>query len=308
MLTVVCAAFVLTLSACGPEGDNRRSGSGAIVYDGETNLANILSSFRVHGVTEWQDILALYNALADPMQYRNYDTVLYSFEGQGTMFSRAIYVIITNILVVIGADPEYSEEYEPYKQILKRALENPGSGGIGDYVFAYLALKTAGEEFNETPVREHLEGLQLADGGFASSGSGVSEVDMTAAALPALVLMDSESVSGALEFLRGSINEDGTFSNAGEPNAQSTALALSALMLYYGADAGIIQQAREGLGLFETGGGFSRLQGGAREPIATAYGAVALGDLQNGINVWLKLYNEWQLRFGYGYMELITPD
>jgi len=306
LLIILCVPLLFAVSACrsNENGDNGGSGGGA--YGGETNLINIVQSLRTNGMTSWWEIVAVYNAMQNPLDFRGFDEIIDSLEGGGTTLSRAAYVIVTNISVVIGADPEYFEEYDNYKGILRQVLANPGSGNINDYIFAYLALKTAGEDFDETPVREHLERLQLPDGGFALSGD-TGDPDMTAMAMNALMLMayDSESetvevplsVTNAVAFLQNSMNEDGTFTSWGNPNANSTATVLSALSAHHGIAAvgqeGIIQQVQTGLALFEAGGGYAFLLGGERDPLATAQGAIALGDMQNGTNVWLKLYGDW---------------
>lgn len=291
IVIMLCALLLVSVYACGSDENG-----GADNYSGETTLPNILASLRSRGMTSWWDILAVYNAGHNPLDgnYGNFDEILDALEAGESMTDRAAYVLVTNISVVIGADPEYFEEYENFKSILKELLENPGENNLNDYIYAYLALKTADVEFNETPIRAFAEAAQLPDGGFAFWGEE-SDIDSTAMMIPALIIMGSDAARDrATAFLRNNMNEDGTFSSWGTANANSTASALSALTAAYGTDNETVQKARDGLSLFETGGGYSWELGGERNDFATSQGAVALGDLQNGTNAWLKLYHEWR--------------
>jgi hypothetical protein len=300
ILIILCASLIFSAYSC--NSDENGGANNATTYT-ETNLANILRSLRENGMTSWWDILAVYNAGEDPMQYKGYDEVIKSLEEGNTTLSRASYVIVTNISIIIGADEGYYEYYREYISALKNTLENPGSGNINDYIFAYFALKTSASngEFDKAPVRAYLESLQKADGGFALSGD-TGDADVTAFAVGALVLMyDIPELQGsfdlplystlnrAVTFLNENINEDGTYSSWGNANANSTASALSAMMSF-GNEGEEIGQIQEGLSLFETGGGYSFLQGDGRDNLATAQGAIALGDLRSGRNAWVNLY------------------
>lgn len=282
IIIILCAILIFSAYSCSDNNKNENT---------ETNLTNILKSYRENGMTSWWDILAVYNADENPLDYKGYDEILASLEESTTTITRATYVLVTNISVIIGADAGYYEQYDNYKASLKNLLKNPDGGTINDYIFAYFALKTSGEAFDETPVCEYLEAAQKADGGFAISGNA-GDVDTTAFALPALMLIDSSTRSNAASFLHNSINEDGTFTSWEKANANSTACALSALIGSYGLEDETVKKAQEGLKLFEKSGGYSFLQDDKRNELATAQSAVALGDLKNGTNVWHKLYSE----------------
>ena len=284
ILIILCA--LLALYSC---SDNN-SGSA------ETSLENILRDLRTDGMKLWWDILAVYNADENPLDYPGFDAIEAALENASNMLERASYVIITNICVAIGADEGYFEQYEPYKARLKAMLENPEGGTINDYIFGYLALKTSGDDFDEEPVREYLEAAQKADGGFAISGDE-GDIDVTAFAVAALVLIGSEQpLLRATGFISENINEDGTFTGWGSANANSTASVISALMAQNYAvmsgDGEIIRLAQEGLSLFEKSGGYAYAAGMERDLLATAQGAIALGDIKNGTSVWIKLYLE----------------
>jgi hypothetical protein len=323
---VLCALLLFSAFSCSSGDNGNGNGGGRVIeWDGETSLDNILASFRALGMDSFWDILAVYNAGHNPFDgnYGNYDGILDALEAGETAYERAWYVIVTNLSVAIGADPEYFEEYENFKNILRGVVENPGDGPFLWYVRSYLALKTAGERFNETPFREYLESRQLPDGGFGTAGAGTGDVFYTAAAIPAIILMFHDYLDPALNlfitghpgdemhfrasaFIQNSIDRDG--GGTAEGNAVATALALSSMMadntVLMSGDGELIRIAREGLSLFEAGGGYSFEIGGGRDAESTAFGALALGDLRNAeagrgeYNVWIKLYREWQLIFG----------
>ena len=302
ILIILCAAMFCVIYSCSSDGGN--------ADNAETSLENILKDWRTDGMTSWWEILAVYNADENPLDYKGFDEILSLLESATTTLERASYVIVTNTVVAIGADPDYFEEYENYKRMLKAVVENPGGGNLNEYIFAYLALKTSGDEFNETPVRDYLEAAQKSDGGFALSGD-TGDVDITAFMIPAIILLyydnldlklnvfaiwEPDSLSKASKFLQDNINGDGTFSSWGNANANSTAVALSALMannsVYMSGDGEFLRIVREGLSLFEKSGGYAVMQDMERDITATAQGALALGDYKNSTNVWIKLYLE----------------
>ena len=298
ILIILCALFLFSglflMYACNSD-DN----------DAETSLASILKDLRTNGMNSWWDVLAVYNANENPIDYKGFDEILESLESAATTLDRAAYVIVTNIAVAIGADPEYFEEYENYKRRLRTVLENPDGGMINDYIFAYLAIMTSTIDvnWNDSALREYFEAAQKADGGFALSGSE-GDADVTAFMIPVLKFLYDPSIWAVVppepvmaaykptEFLRNNINEDGTFTSWGSANANSTAVAISGLISYFHPEHEIIKQAQEGLSLFEKSGGYAFTQGTERDNLSTAQGAIALGDLKNGMNVWIKLYLE----------------
>ena len=276
ILIVLCAAAVAAAYGCGD--DNRARG-------GETSMDSILASLREDGMNSWWDVLAIYSAGHNPMDYPGFDEILYALEEATATLDKAAYVIVSSVAIAIGADYEYFEEYEHFRAVLRGLLENPGEASLHEYIVACLALKSSGAEFNAGPVLEHLRAqLLAADGGFA-----LEDDFITALVIPMLALMDYTGSGGELLL---SAAAQALISRIGElGDASSTALAISALLSYSG-DEPAIAQAQESLRLFASGGGFSFTQGGERNDIPTAHGLIALGDLSSGTNVWLKLYAE----------------
>ena len=283
LLAVICVLLAATAWGC---SDDEMSA-----------LDNSLQIIRTNGITMMDEVLAIYNAGVNPATYPGFNEFLAERAETDSTGALAGYVISVNAAVARGTNLNTFGYYEAFKNTLLEVVSNPGERFINEYIFAYLALKTAGMTFDETAVREHLESLQLADGGFTFWGDE-GDVDATAMAISALILMyyaestTPASLGRAITFVRESINDDGTFASWGTVNANSTAVALSALIAYYGADNALVQKAAEGLALFELeDGGFSlEKDDGEFNPLATAQAATALGDLQSGTNVWTALY------------------
>jgi Squalene-hopene cyclase C-terminal domain len=101
-----------------------------------------------------------------------------------------------------------------------------------------LALRSAGRSASSPPVAAAARWLaahQNADGGFSTSGKGVSFVDETGAALQALAAAgrrDGKPARRALGFLRRAQGDDGGYgqSQGYRSNAQSTAWAVQGIV------------------------------------------------------------------------------
>jgi len=267
--------------------------------DPDVILSNILAGYRTNGMTSWWEVVAVYNAGENPLDYKGFADVLDSLaNARDTNTAMASYVIVANIALVIGADEMYFEKYGEYKSRLKDLLENPTDDyTLNDYIFGYFALKTSGMEFDEMRFYNYFADSQKSDGGFALMGNS-GDADMTAFAIQALKLLyrnddpnidpdsDTWPLVNAIKFLEDNISDDGTFSSFGSENANSTAVALSAL------DGEHRQRAFDALALFKVKGeaGYSFLQGGRSDAKATAQVAIALGDFKNNMSVWEKLY------------------
>ena len=145
ILTVFISLTVFTSCSSKPD-----------IKDPNEILSNILENYRKNGMTSWWEILAVYNAGENPMDYKGFDEILKSLEGT-TNSKMASYVTVANIAVVIGADAGYFEKYEEYKTNLKSLLENPTDKyTLNDYIFGYLALKCSGMKFDESKVLNYL--------------------------------------------------------------------------------------------------------------------------------------------------------
>jgi hypothetical protein len=301
--------FALALFSCA--GDNENSGpeileEGAAYdfssADPEIILANIVRSYRENGISSWWEIAALYNAGENPLDFPGFGAVLDAISGENYL-SMASYVIAVNTALAVGSHAEYYEHYEEYKQKLTEFLANPdGDLTVNNHIFAYLALKTSGTEFDEEPFAAHLISEQKPDGGFAVFGNS-GDTDMTAFAATALLLHNEETgtysvvrppllaYSYAMAFLLENIGENGAFTSFGSQNANSTAVAMSALI-------GAVNEniALDSLAIFKLpdAPGYSFLEGGRPDALATAQAAIALADLINGQSFWYKLYQDSQ--------------
>ncbi len=154
-----------------------------------------------------------------------------------------------------GTDPHSFAGYDLVREILARRLPDGsfpyvpgGEAGANDTIFAILALSPLHEPEVEAAIaaaREWVVGAQDDDGGWYYSGkSTVSEVDMTGAALEALVAAGPPaaepalaayraSIEGGLDYLRRAQLPDGGFpalpTSETESNVASTAWAVQAI-------------------------------------------------------------------------------
>jgi prenyltransferase beta subunit/uncharacterized membrane protein len=126
-------------------------------------------------------------------------------------------------------------------QRLERYRESDGSFEhlVNITAFAVLALRADSRPAGDPTVRGAagwLEGQQRTGGGFGYAGRGAAaDVDDTSAAIQALAAAGRAGgavASSAVGFLTRSVNRDGGFPQqpGGEPNAQSTAWAVQALV------------------------------------------------------------------------------
>lgn len=116
--------------------------------------------------------------------------------------------------------------------------------GINGPIWALIALDSGGYEIPKNNIAErqatremYLEKIlssQGGDGGWSLTGSGASDVDITAMALCALAPYrgkdgTEKAVDGALEFLSAAQNENGGFSSWGSENSESASQVITAL-------------------------------------------------------------------------------
>jgi prenyltransferase beta subunit len=211
--------------------------------------------------------LALASAGINPQDQARCGTDLYTFlvdhfqegleEEQAwpqiatTAFERELLVVDA-----AGTEPHNFAGYDLVGQILSRQLVDGSfpyvpegqQGGANDTIFAILALSPIHEPEIERAIaaaREWVVGAQDEDGGWYYSGkSAVSEVDMTGAALEALVAAGPppgepalaayrEAEEEGLEYLRKSQLPDGGLpalpTSQGESNVASTAWAVQGI-------------------------------------------------------------------------------
>ena len=166
--------------------------------------------------------------------------------------------------------------------------ENLGRQGLNGYVWALIAVCSGDfeepyEAFNtKNSIINEILFRQNSDGGFSVSGNN-SSCDMTAMTLYALSFFQnreevSVAINKALDYLSDIQNDDGSFSESGIPNAESTAqviIALSALGKDIKSDD-CFSRAFDGLMLFKTDDGFSHIAAGETNTIATYQGMCAV--------------------------------
>jgi prenyltransferase beta subunit len=211
--------------------------------------------------------LALAAAGINPQDQARCGTDLYTFlvedfeaglEEEGAWPQIATTALERELLVVdaTGTDPHSFAGHDLVAEILSRQLADGSfpyvpegqEGGANDTIFAILALGPIHEPAVESALaaaREWVVGAQDEDGGWYYSGkSATSEVDMTGAALQALVLASPpagepqlaayrSAEERGLEYLKGSQLPDGGFpalpSSQDESNVASTAWAVQGI-------------------------------------------------------------------------------
>jgi prenyltransferase beta subunit len=147
-----------------------------------------------------------------------------------------------------GTSPRNFGGIDLVAELLNRKREDgsfphvPGgkNGGVNDTIFAILALVPVQEPQAQEPIQsaaKWVEEQQRENGGWSwkAGPEGIDEVDMTGAAIQALVAAgqaESTAVSEGLEYIRKAQNPDGGFPEfPGDPesNVASTAWAVQAI-------------------------------------------------------------------------------
>lgn len=160
--------------------------------------------------------------------------------GCTTTFERELMVVNAS-----GTDPHDFGGVDLVRELLARARPDGsfphvpgGQPGVNDTIFAIFALAPIQESAPQAaiqPAADWIEAAQHDNGGWAwSAGSTVDEVDMTGAAIQALVAAGraGSAVQKGLAYLRAAQNPDGGFPEVpGNPesNVASTAWAVQAI-------------------------------------------------------------------------------
>ena len=176
-------------------------------------------------------------------------------------------------------------------------------GSINNTIWAMLALDVAGFSYTEEGALAYLLGNQKVDGGFALTGS-TGDPDVTAMALLALNFhrhdpSAEEAVQRSLGFLQSVMLPSGGYASYNAENANSTAIALSALITL-GEDYQEDPWLTEGGGSLEAlltyqleDGSFSFFQDPLKgDNMATYQALIALGDAAAGTSVFQRLQAE----------------
>jgi prenyltransferase beta subunit len=204
-----------------------------------------------------------------------------SFEEELAWPQIAITAFERELLVVdaSGTDPHDFSGYDLVTEILRRQLadgsfpyvEDGTTGEVNDTIFAVLALSLIDEPAVEAKVEKAAEWIVAAedtDGGWYYSGKReMSEVDMTGAALEALVAAGPPSgepqlaeydkaIAAGLEYLHRSQLPDGGFpalpTSERESNVASTAWAVQGIWATGGNPEGWLDAGREPLDYMES--------------------------------------------------------
>ncbi len=162
--------------------------------------------------------------------------------------------------------------------------------GINAYAYALIALNAANIDESADYYIEEILKLQLADGGFALTGT-YSDVDVTAICIQALAPYRNnnnkvhESIEKAINSLSKKQNSDGGYSSYGTKNCESTTQVISALVSmgidpendsrFIKNDASTIDAL---LQYQNTDGGFAHIRGNKSNSMATVQALKALVD------------------------------
>lgn len=154
-----------------------------------------------------------------------------------TEYSRVILA-----LTAIGADPENVEGYNLVSFLSD--FEKTVWQGVNGPIWALIALDSGNYEIPENSEASvqatrdmyvnNILSAQGNDGGWSLTGSGESDVDITAMALCAISNYKSDdavqtSISNALKFLSNAQNENGGFSSQGNDNVESVSQVIVSL-------------------------------------------------------------------------------
>lgn len=164
--------------------------------------------------------------------------------------------------------------------------------GVNALVYGLITLTAFDEgQGSSLAFTEEILSLQREDGGVSLGDTLQADVDLTAAAVIALVPYleipgVSQGVNRALSWLRLQQGADGAFSSAmSEKNAESTAQALTAFALSGQEMSPEAERAAEALLSFQNAdGGFAHLPGGESDSRATEQALIALAAYQGGEN------------------------
>lgn len=119
-------------------------------------------------------------------------------------------------------------------------FKNPAKQGSNGLIYTLIAydftgLRLPADILNSRPeLKKQLKEYQNSDGGFALNKGGISDVDITAAALLALAPYQKEAglkpvIEKALEYLKKVQQASGGFASLGAENAESSAQVILAL-------------------------------------------------------------------------------
>lgn len=176
------------------------------------------------------------------------------------------------------------------------AYDNPDLDrqGLNAWIWALIAANCSAREAQDGALNtrqslaQEIISRQLADGGFAFSGSA-ADADMTAAAIYALAPLSAdeqaaEALGRAEARLRALQQPSGAFCSMGAENCESTAQAIIALAaLGYDESDGAVSAAVTALGEYARGGGYAHLTDGEVNALASsqaleAFTALALAE------------------------------
>jgi hypothetical protein len=265
-------------------------------------LAKVLGYYQQdkHELDSWWEMVALYGAGADfkegPWQLPGWASEDLPPGSSATAYAGFILGLLAQ-----DEDPwAWQDRHLPAELASLQQRDGSFGGSINYTIWAMLSLDVTGFSYAREEALAYLLGDQKADGGFALTGS-MGDPDVTAMALLALnfhrdIPAAEEAVQRSLDFLKSHMLPSGGFASYNAENANSTAIALSALIT-------LGEDYQEGPWLADDGGplealltyqvadgSFSFFQDPLKgDNMATYQALIALGDAAAGTSVFSRL-------------------
>lgn len=294
-LTICCLAALLLLSGMIPvfaEDNDAVAEAQSIIADiaAQKDSDFLAQNAGVGG--EWYTIALRQYGRTD---FADYETALLSYLQNTQVSSASSRQKYALALLAVGSKDAYIEN---------TMNDSIGQQGVMSWVFGLHLMNNGCESkaYTTGQVREQLLSLQLADGGWAVTGTN-SDVDVTAMAVQALAPHYEtdgavrEAIDKALNLLSIRQLEGGDYANYGVSNPESTAqvmIALSSLGIDCTKDSRFIKEGKtlfDGIAKYRlTDGSYCHQEGGASNETATAQVLCAIVSYVRMINGQSGLY------------------
>lgn len=181
------------------------------------------------------------------------------------------------------------------------SIKNGGDELVNAHIWSMIALITAGApDWDQKKAINWLKLQQHADGGFNFlTGSADSDVDVSSAAIIALVLSgekkDSPAVAKAINYLCHEQLPTGDFASWQTENLESAAMVMQALIAA-GIDPDSAAWSKNGKKLIDiimayqlADGSFAHIKNGKGNPMSSEQALMALGDYMHGKSVYQRM-------------------
>lgn len=190
----------------------------------------------------------------------------------------------------VNRDPYLLPGNLPSALVSKQAADGSFGTYISEHIYAMLALNAApAKGYNAELAQEHLQSLQLADGGFAFFGD-TGDVDVTAMAL---LVLTGESVNDAVNFIKSKATSNGGFINPYSGSTVENSCSVAAVISGFiatGEEVPVLWfnnllsfMLNDGSFIYEAG------DTEADESFSTPQAITALGDYNSGKSVYRRL-------------------